>query len=198
MSVGRDVAVGRWADLREVAAGEACTECGSALEVLHTIEVGHIFQLGRRCTEALDVAVSGPGGERVVPLMGSYGIGVERVLAALVEAHHDEQGIRRPAAVAPFDLVLTVLPGKDGAVAEAAERLYAELGAAGVRVLLDDREERPGVKFADAELIGVPWRLTVGARSPAAGAVELTARADGAVREVAPDAVVRELRAAAG
>ncbi|GLW53356.1 proline--tRNA ligase [Kitasatospora phosalacinea] len=195
VSIGRDVAVDRWADLREVAAGEACTECGSALEVLRTIEVGHVFQLGRRYTEALDVAVSGPGGERVVPLMGSYGIGVERVLAALVEAHHDERGIRWPAEVAPFDLVLTVLPDRGGAVAEAAERLYAELGAAGVRVLLDDRAERPGVKFADAELIGVPRRLTVGARSLAAGTVELTARADGAVREVALDAVVREVLA---
>ncbi|QKW20513.1 proline--tRNA ligase [Kitasatospora sp. NA04385] len=198
VSVGRDAGVGRWADLREVAAGEACTECGSALEVLRTIEVGHIFQLGRRYTEALDVAVSGPGGERVVPLMGSYGIGVERVLAALVEAHHDERGIRWPAAVAPFDVVLTVLPDRDGTVAAAAERLYAELGAAGVRVLLDDRAERPGVKFADAELIGVPRRLTVGARSLAAGVVELTARADGAVREVALDAVVAELAGSVG
>ncbi|MFJ4676991.1 proline--tRNA ligase [Kitasatospora sp. NPDC088783] len=198
VSLGRDAGVGQWADLREVAAGEPCVECGAALEVLRTIEVGHIFQLGRRYTEALDVAVSGPGGERVVPLMGSYGIGVERVLAALVEAHHDERGIRWPAAVAPFDLVLTVLPGRDRAVAEAAERLYGELGAAGLRVLLDDRAERPGVKFADAELIGVPWRLTVGARGLAAGAVELTARADGAVREVALDAAVRELRALVG
>ncbi|MGW4802540.1 proline--tRNA ligase [Kitasatospora sp. NPDC004272] len=198
VSVGRDVAVDRWADLREVAAGEPCAECGAALEVLRTIEVGHIFQLGRRYTEALDVAVSGPGGERVVPLMGSYGIGVERVLAALVEAHHDGRGIRWPAAVAPFDLVLTVLPDRDGTVAGAAERLYGELGAAGVRVLLDDRAERPGVKFADAELIGVPWRLTVGARSLAAGVVELTARADGAVREVALGAVVAELAGLVG
>ncbi|MFC8716118.1 proline--tRNA ligase [Kitasatospora sp. NPDC057198] len=198
VSVERDVEVGRWADLREVVAGEPCAECGAALEVLRTIEVGHIFQLGRRYTEALDVAVSGPGGERVVPLMGSYGIGVERVLAALVEAHHDERGIRWPAAVAPFDVVLTVLPDKGGAVAEAAERLYGELGAAGVRVLLDDRAERPGVKFADAELIGVPRRLTVGARSLAAGVVELTDRADGAVREVALGAVVAELAGSAG
>ncbi|BAJ29579.1 MULTISPECIES: proline--tRNA ligase [Kitasatospora] len=198
VSIGRDVRVTRWADLREVTAGEPCAECGAALEVLRTIEVGHIFQLGRRYTEALGVAVAGPAGERVVPLMGSYGIGVERLLAALVEAHHDERGIRWPAAVAPFDLVLTVLPDRGGAVAEAAERLCGELGAAGVRVLLDDRAERPGVKFADAELIGVPWRLTLGARGLAAGTAELTARADGSTRELGLDAAVPELRALAG
>ncbi|WP_369183462.1 proline--tRNA ligase [Streptomyces sp. Y1] len=184
VSVERDLAVRRWADLREVAAGEACPRCGEPLEVVVTIEVGHIFKIGRKYTEALGVSVLGPDGERVAPVMGSYGIGVERALAAVVETHHDDKGIVWPVAVAPFEAVVTVLGSTDATVAETAEALYRQLRAERVDALLDDRDERPGVKFRDAELIGIPYRITVGARGLAGGTVEITARATGETRAV--------------
>ncbi|KJS60881.1 His/Gly/Thr/Pro-type tRNA ligase C-terminal domain-containing protein [Streptomyces rubellomurinus] len=126
----------------------------------------------------------GPDGERVAPVMGSYGIGVERALAAVVETHHDDKGIVWPVAVAPFEAVVTVLGSTDATVAETAEALYRQLRAERVDALLDDRDERPGVKFRDAELIGIPYRITVGARGLAGGTVEITARATGETRAV--------------
>lgn len=194
VSVERDVAVRRWADLREVTAGEPCPRCGAPLEVAVTIEVGHIFKLGRKYTEALGVAVLGRDGERVVPVMGSYGIGVERALAAVVETHHDDKGIVWPVAIAPFEVAVVLLGTKDERVVEAAEGLYRQLRAERVDVLLDDRDERPGVKFRDVELIGVPYRLTVGARGLADGLVELTTRATGETRSVPLTEAVEHLR----
>ncbi|SFD77882.1 proline--tRNA ligase [Streptomyces aidingensis] len=184
VSVERDIAVQRWADLREVTAGEACPQCGAPLDVVRTIEVGHIFKLGRKYTEALGVSVLGPAGDRVVPIMGSYGIGVERALAAVVETHHDEKGIVWPVAVAPFTVAIVVLGTKDAKVAEAAETLYRQLADEGLDVLLDDRDERPGVKFRDAELIGIPYRITVGARGLAENTLEITTRATGETQTV--------------
>ncbi|MFF4650536.1 proline--tRNA ligase [Streptomyces sp. NPDC001380] len=194
VSLERDVAVRQWADLREVTAGEPCPQCGSPLEVLVTIEVGHIFKLGRKYTETLDVSVLGPDGERVVPVMGSYGIGVERALAAVVETHHDDKGIVWPAAVAPFEVAVVVLGGKDEQVAAAAEDLYARLRAERVDVVLDDRDERPGVKFRDVELVGIPYRLTVGARGLAEGVVEVTVRATGETSKVPVAEAVEHVR----
>lgn len=183
VSVARDIEVDRWADLREVTVGEPCVQCGTALEVVVTIEVGHIFKLGRKYTQTLGVSVLGPEGRRVVPVMGSYGIGVERALASVVEAHHDDKGIIWPAAIAPFEATLTVL-GTDTPVTSAAESLYRDLRAARIDTLLDDRDERPGVKFRDAELIGIPYRITIGTRGLTTGTVEITTRATGATESV--------------
>ncbi|MFH8379904.1 proline--tRNA ligase [Kitasatospora sp. NPDC018058] len=194
VSVERDIAVQRWADLREVTAGEPCPRCGTPLEVVVTIEVGHIFKLGRKYTETLGVSVLGPDGGRVVPIMGSYGIGVERALASIVETHHDGKGIVWPVAVAPFEVAVVVLGGSDERVTETAEALYRELRGERVDVLLDDRDERPGVKFRDVELIGIPYRITVGARGLAEGTVEVTTRATGETRSVPVAAAVEHLR----
>jgi prolyl-tRNA synthetase len=184
VDVGRDIAVGRWADLREVTAGEPCPRCGTPLEVVRTIEIGHIFKLGTKYTEALDVTVLDPDGRRVTPIMGSYGIGVERSLAAVVEIHHDDAGIVWPTQVAPFEVTVVLISPNDDAAVKTAEQLYEQLGAAGVDVVLDDRDERPGVKFKDAELVGIPYRVTVGGRGLAKGVVEVTTRADRQTAEV--------------
>jgi prolyl-tRNA synthetase len=179
VDVARDITVGRWLELRAVRDGEPCVACGSPLEVFRAIEVGHIFKLGRRYAEALGATVQDESGESRTITMGSYGIGLERAMAAVVEAHHDERGIVWPVAVAPFEVVVTVLKPDDPATAEAGEALYRDLAAAGIDVLLDDRDERPGVKFNDAELVGIPYRITVGPRGLAAGEVEFTVRRSG-------------------
>jgi prolyl-tRNA synthetase family II len=172
----RDIEVSRWADLREVTAGEACVRCGGPLDVIQTVEVGHIFKLGAKYTDALGISVLRPDGARVAPIMGCYGIGVERLLAAVVETHHDDAGIVWPVAVAPFEVAIAVL-GTDADVLEAATGIHDALAARRVDVVLDDRAERPGVKFRDIELVGIPYRVTVSTRGLAAGAVELTDRA---------------------
>jgi prolyl-tRNA synthetase len=179
VDVERDISVGRWADLREVTVGDACVNCGHGLEVERGIEVGHIFKLGYKYSDALDIRVSGPDGNPVRPAMGCYGIGVERAMATIIEVHHDDKGIIWPVAVAPFEVVVTVAQQDDPAVAEAGEEIYAVLADAGVDVIVDDRPVRAGVKFADAELVGIPFRVTVGKRGLAAGTAELTDRAAG-------------------
>ena len=201
VDVERDIAVGRWADLREVTSGEACSRCGTALEVVRVVEVGHLLKLGRRYTEALGVSVLGPDGNRITPVMGSYGIGVERAMAAVVEAHNDASGIVWPAQVAPFEVAVVLLNVRDESTVQAAEEIYQRLREERVDVVLDDRTERPGVKFRDVELIGIPFRITVGSRGLAEGTVEVTARATGqTVRTPVDDAVphVRRLLQAAG
>ena len=193
VDVARDITVSAWADLREVVAGEPCDVCGTALEVLRTIEVGHIFKLGYKYSEALDLTVLGADGTRVTPIMGSYGIGVERALAAVVETHHDDAGIVWPVSIAPFSVAVVVV-GKDEETVAAADRLYDELRGGGVDVLLDDRAERPGVKFKDVELIGIPYRVTVGSRGVKAGELELTHRATGETETVPLEAVATRVR----
>jgi prolyl-tRNA synthetase len=179
VDVERDISVGRWADLREVVPGDPCVNCGQGLQVEHGIEVGHIFKLGSKYTDAFQIRVSGPDGKPVKPVMGCYGIGVERAMAAVVEVHHDDKGIIWPAAVAPFEVVVVIAQQDDPAVAEAGERVYQALAEAGVEVIVDDRPVRAGVKFSDAELVGIPFRVTVGKRSLVGGAAELTHRATG-------------------
>ncbi|HEY6787086.1 MAG TPA: YbaK/EbsC family protein, partial [Trebonia sp.] len=127
VDVSRDISVGQWADLRTVVAGEACGQCGGPVEVFKGIEVGHVFKLGYKFTSALDVTVSGPDGKPVKPIMGCYGIGVERAMAAVIEVHHDAKGITWPAAIAPFDVVVTVAQQNDEAVAQAGEQVYRRL-----------------------------------------------------------------------
>ena len=187
VDVERDIAVGSWADLREVVAGEPCIVCGHPLEVERGIEVGHIFKLGYKFSDAIGISVSGPDGKPVRPVMGSYGIGVERAMATIIEVHHDDKGIVWPAAVAPFEVVVVVAQQDDAAVAQAGEQVYSSLLDAGVEVIIDDRPVRAGVKFSDAELVGIPFRVTVGKRGLASGSAELTDRATGSTVSVPLD-----------
>jgi prolyl-tRNA synthetase len=184
VDVERDIAVGQWADLREVTAGEPCVNCGHGLEIERGIEVGHIFKLGYKYSDAMDIRVSGQDGKPVRPIMGCYGIGVERAMAAIVEVHYDEKGITWPVAVAPFEVVVVIAQQDDPAVAEAGLELYQALLDADVDVIVDDRPVRAGVKFSDAELVGIPFRVTVGKRGLAAGTAELTERATGTTVQV--------------
>jgi prolyl-tRNA synthetase len=199
VDVDRDITVGQWADLREVTEGEPCPRCGTPLEFVRAIEVGHIFKLGRKYTTSLGVSVLGPDGSAVTPIMGSYGIGVERAIAVIAEVHHDDAGLAWPSQVAPAEVNVLALSVTDEAVRTTAEDLYATLQGAGLDVLLDDRDVRPGVKFRDSELVGIPVRVSVGARDLAEGVVEITGRADGQKHRVPLSGVperVRELLAA--
>jgi prolyl-tRNA synthetase len=196
VDVARDISVGSWADLREVGDGEPCVRCGEPLELLPAIEVGHIFKLGYKFTEAFGVTVLNAAGERVHPIMGSYGIGVERAMAAIVERHHDQHGIVWPLSVAPFSVVVTVAQSEDLESAKVGDSVYEQLTAAGVEVIIDDRAERAGVKFRDAELTGIPYRATVGKRGIAEGVVEVTRRETGETVKVPVGEVVSYLREA--
>jgi prolyl-tRNA synthetase len=179
VDVDRDITVTRWADLREVTEGEPCPRCGTALEFVQAIEVGHIFKLGRKYTTTLGVTVSMPDGSTVIPIMGSYGIGVERAIAAIAEVHHDDAGLAWPVQVAPAEVTVLLLSVRDPEAKAAAEVLYSSLLDAGVDAVIDDRDVRPGVKYADAELTGIPFRISVGSRDLAEGVVEITKRANG-------------------
>jgi prolyl-tRNA synthetase len=194
IDVARDISVGRWADLRAVAAGEACDSCGQPLTVIKGIEIGHIFKLGYKYSDAMDITVSGPDGKPVRPIMGCYGIGVERAMATCVEVHHDDKGITWPVSVAPFEAVVVVAQQNDATVAEAGERAYQALLEAGVDVIIDDRPDRAGVKFSDAELVGIPFRITIGKRGVAAGTAELTDRATGETTVIPLDDVAKHVR----
>jgi prolyl-tRNA synthetase len=198
VDVERDIAVGEWADLREVAAGELCVSCGHPLEAERGIEVGHIFKLGYKFSDAIGISVSGPDGKPVRPIMGCYGIGVERAMASVVEVHHDAKGITWPVAIAPFEVVVVIAQQDDVAVAEAGEKVYSSLLGAGVEVIVDDRPVRAGVKFSDSELVGIPFRVTVGKRGLASGSAELTDRATGSTVQVPLDEVPAQVREALG
>jgi prolyl-tRNA synthetase len=194
VDVDTDIAVTTWADLREVTEGEPCPRCGTALEFVRAIEVGHIFKLGRKFTTALGVTVTGPDGELITPIMGSYGIGVERAMAAIAQTRHDDAGLAWPVSVAPAQVTVLLLSTKDDEARAAAEALYAELGEAGLDVLIDDRDVRPGVKFADAELTGIPLRVSVGSRDLADGIFEVTSRSTGEKERVPVGQAVQALR----
>jgi prolyl-tRNA synthetase len=172
VSVPRDLSHATPADLRTVNAGEGCPNCGKPLAVGKALEVGHIFKLGTRYSEAMGARVLDESGREVPIIMGCYGIGIERILAGAVELHHDNDGIRFPMSIAPFHLALLPLQMQDAAVRDTAEKLYADLSQAGVEVLLDDRDERAGVKFKDADLIGLPLRIAIGKKGLAEGKVE--------------------------
>jgi prolyl-tRNA synthetase len=171
---GRDFQA-RFADVREAEDGEACVKCSQPLSRQKCIEVGHIFKLGYKYSKSMGLSVLDADGKEVTPIMGSYGIGLERILTAAIEQGHDEAGMILPAAIAPFEVVVTPVNMKDDAQREAAEALYQQCLDAGIDTVLDDRAERAGVKFKDAELIGVPYRLTLG-KKLSEGLVELTER----------------------
>ncbi len=177
---GRDFRVDRFADLRQAEAGDPCPRCaGGRLESWRGIEVGHVFKLGTKYSEAMEATVLDAEGQARTLVMGCYGIGVGRTVAASIEQNHDENGIVWPMPLAPFQVIVTLVNPNDAEVREAGESLYRELLAAGVEVLLDDRDERPGSKFKDADLLGIPLRVNVGARGLKEQAFELQERRSG-------------------
>ncbi len=187
----RDLALPEVADLRNVVEGDPSPDGKGVLTIARGIEVGHIFQLGTKYSEAMDATVLDENGKAVTMIMGCYGIGVSRVVGAAIEQHHDDKGIVWPAAIAPFQVALLPMQmKKSAAVREAVERLYTQMQAAGIEVLLDDRDLRPGVMFADCELIGIPWRVVVGERGLKEGKVEVRPRTAGENEMVPLDEVV--------
>jgi len=195
----RDVALPEVADLRNVVEGDPSPDGKGVLTIARGIEVGHIFQLGTKYSEAMNATVLDENGKAVTMIMGCYGIGVSRVVGAAIEQHHDDKGIVWPASIAPFQVALLPMQMKKSeAVREAVEKLYAEMQAAGIEVLLDDRDLRPGVMFADCELIGIPWRVVVGERGLKEGQVELRARTASENEMVPLEAVVDRLKEALG
>ena len=187
---GRDLPEPETADLRTVQAGDPSPDGGGTLTIRRGIEVGHIFQLGQAYSEPMGATVLDESGQERTVTMGCYGIGVSRVVAAAIEQNHDEQGICWPDPIAPFQVALVAIKAEDPAVAEAAEALYDELTASGIDVLYDDREARPGVKFADMELIGIPHRVVVSPRALAAGSVEYKGRRDAEATHLSRSEVV--------
>jgi prolyl-tRNA synthetase len=197
VDIERDIKPDAWADLRTVQKGEACPNCESGtLDIFKAMEIGHIFKLGTKYSESMGAKVLTQEGKEVPIVMGSYGIGVERIMSAAVEQSHDADGIVWPRAIAPFDVVVTVTNVKQKEITDAGERLYSNLRAAGLEVLLDDRDERAGVKFKDADLIGVPFRLTVG-KKITDGKVELFDRATKQSEDVSLDDAAAEVQSRA-
>ena len=173
VDIERDISVDQWADLRTVNSGEACPRCEAGiLEVYKAMEIGHIFKLGTKYSVSMGATVLNQDGKPAPVVMGSYGIGVDRIMSAAIEQNHDDAGIIWPKAIAPFDVIVTITNMKQDEVREAGEQLYKDLRHAGLDVLLDDRDERAGVKFKDADLIGVPYRITIG-KKVSEGIVEL-------------------------
>jgi len=174
---GRDLTWTLAADIRSVNEGEGCPKdgCTGKLVVGRAVEVGHIFKLGDKYTKSMGASVLDENGKAVTPIMGCYGIGIERILTAAIEQANDANGFCLAASIAPFTVVVTVTNVGDAALRETGEKLAADLEAAGLDVLLDDRDERAGVKFKDADLVGIPYRINVGKKA-AAGQVELVTR----------------------
>jgi prolyl-tRNA synthetase len=194
VDVRRDVLTGphaRVADLRTVTAGEGCPRCDGTLDVYKALEVGHIFKLGTKYSESMRATVLDADGKQVPIVMGSYGIGVERILAAAIELHHDENGIRWPMSIAPFQATVLTL-GPEPELRKAADALVDALAAAGVEVLYDDRDERAGVKFKDADLVGIPIRIAVGKKGLAEGKAEWKLRGSKQVELVPLGEVARK------
>ena len=176
---GRDLQLERYADLRQAEAGDPCPRCQGTLEVWRGIEVGHVFKLGTKYSAALNATVLDEQGQERTLVMGCYGIGVGRTVAAAIEQNHDDNGIIWPMPIAPFQVLVTLVNPRDAEVVTAGEDLYRQLLEQGVEVLLDDRDERPGSKFKDADLIGIPLRITVGSRGLQEGQFELQERRTG-------------------
>jgi prolyl-tRNA synthetase len=195
---GRDFVPTKVADVRNVLEGESCPHCpGSPLKVAKAIEVGHIFKLGYRYSDGMGVRVLDPNGKEVIPTMGCYGMGIERVLTAAIEQNNDTNGFWLTRAIAPFDVVVTVTNMGDAHLAATAEKVAAELEQAGFDVLLDDRDERAGVKFKDADLIGIPYRINIGKKT-AEGRLELVTRATASSQDIGiAEAVARVKEVAA-
>jgi len=198
---GRDFTWTMSADIRSVNEGERCPQiqktgdpCAGRLVVGKAVEVGHIFKLGYKYSESMGARVLDPNGKEVTPIMGSYGIGIERILTAAVEQSNDDKGFWLPASIAPFTVAITITNVADASLKAVGEKLAAKLDAGGIDVLLDDRDERAGVKFKDADLVGIPFRINVGKKA-ASGQVELVTRATGQSADVNIDDALAQLKA---
>ena len=189
LTPGKDFHPTAYADLRAVTAGEACPNCGKPLRIDTAVEIGHIFKLGYRYSESMGARVLDKNGKEVMPIMGCYGIGIERILTAAVEQGNDGNGFWLPSSIAPFEIVVAPVNMKDEAVKNASEDIAKRLEAAGFDVVIDDRDERPGVKFKDADLVGIPFRITVG-KKVTEGTVEVVLRSTLEVRDVTITAIV--------
>ncbi len=195
VSIERDIVVTKWSDLRTVTAGEPCAKCGKSLKIRRAIEVGHVFKLGTNYSEKMGALFLDETGARKPCVMGCYGIGVTRTLQAVIEQSNDKDGIIWPLAVAPYQVCITPLGvAPESEVMKLAEKIYAELSERGIEVILDDRDERPGVKFKDADLVGFPLRIAIGEKSMAKGEVEIKPRG-GALVSVKAEEVVERIQA---
>ncbi len=193
VSIGRDIQPTHWADLRTVLAGEPCVNCGKPLKMQRAIEVGHVFKLGTKYSKAFDAFFLDEAGKQQLSIMGCYGIGVTRTLQSVIEQSHDENGIIWPLTVAPYTVCITPLNvAPESEVMKRAEQIYSDLSGQGVDVILDDRNERPGVKFKDSELVGFPLRIGIGEKSLAKGEVEIKPRG-GALILVKTETAVQKL-----
>jgi len=186
---GRDFEPSAYADLRSVSAGEPCPKCGAPLRIDTAVEIGHIFKLGYKYSESMGARVLDKNGKEVIPIMGSYGIGIERILTAAVEQSNDENGFSLPPQIAPFDIVVTPTNVSDEKIRSAAENLACRLLEKGYDVLLDDRDERPGVKFKDADLVGIPFRVNVG-KKVTDDTVEVVRRSTREMQDVSIAAII--------
>jgi prolyl-tRNA synthetase len=192
VDVERDITVTQWADLREAKAGENSPKGGGPLQEARCIELGHVFKLGNKYSKAMDAGFLDENGKRQIFEMGCYGIGVSRIVAAIAEAHRDDNGIIWPQNVAPFDVHLLLLE-KDDATRAIAEKLYEELLAQDIEVLYDDRNERPGAKFAEADLFGIPIQIVAGRNTKDTGEVEVRTRDKSLNEAVAVNQVVQRI-----
>jgi prolyl-tRNA synthetase len=194
-NLGRDFEVTGFIDIRTVAAGDACPRCQSGkLEMWRGIEVGHVFKLGTKYSSALNATYLDANGREQIIFMGCYGIGIGRTVAAAIEQNHDENGIIFPVALAPFHCSVVAINTKDSGVMAAAEEIYFCLEKLGIEVLFDDRDERPGVKFKDNDLIGIPLRIVVGSKGLAEGKVEVKIRTTGEVLSLSLDEVAATVK----
>ena len=182
-----------YADLRNAVEGEGCPRCGHSLKIGKAVEIGHIFKLGYKYSESMGARVLDPNGKEVTPIMGSYGIGLERILTASIEQGSDENGFWLPISIAPFEVVVTPTNTSDTKINSGGEKIAQDLESAGFDVLLDDRDERPGVKFKDADLIGVPYRVNVG-KKLSEGQIEVFTRCTSTKEDVPLDAVVKHMK----
>jgi prolyl-tRNA synthetase len=196
LDLARDARVERYVDLRAVASGEACPSCGQPVRIITAIEMGHIFKLGTKYSIALKAHFQDEAEEMKPIIMGSYGIGLERIAAAAIEQNVDDDGFHWPASIAPFDVYLLCVNTSDAALVEVADRLYDGFREAGLEALYDDRSVRAGTKFKDADLLGIPWRINIGGRGVARGVVELVRRATRETVEVPIEDVVTHVRKA--
>ena len=194
VNLDRDCKIDAVADLRQITTSDPCPECGGQLDTTEGIEVGHVFKLGTGYSESMNATYQDQDGKEKHFVMGCYGIGVTRVVAAAIEQNHDADGIVFPVPIAPFSVVILNLGINDEVINGAAEKLYADFQAAGIEVLIDDRDERPGFKFKDADLIGIPFRITVGKGFAKNGLIEVKYRKDGAVEEMLPEQALSTLQ----
>ncbi len=176
VNMNRDFTPDVITDIRKVKAGDCCKHCGKELSFKRGIEIGHAFKLGTKYSKSMKAVYLDAAGKEQEMIMGCYGIGVSRIVAATIEQSHDDNGIIWPVALAPFKVIIVPVNVSDEKVMSVAESLYKELGGAGIEVLMDDRDERAGIKFKDADLIGIPYRVTIGEKNLKDGKVEFKAR----------------------